>query len=42
MSQRKKKKGTKEREPASNPEQDKKEEKELTPVKEDKQDLYQY
>ena len=31
---------TKESEPASNPEQDKKEEKDLTPEEEDKQDLY--
>ena len=43
MSQRKnKKKKLKKVGSASNPEQDKKEEKGLTPEKEDKQDLYHY
>ena len=42
MPKEEQKKETKESEPASNPEQDKKEEKGLTREKEDKQDLYHY
>ena len=42
MPKEEQKEKTKESEPASNPEQDKKEEKGLTQEKEDKQDLYHY